>query len=137
MATELVASDREDEAQINLHIGKRVRRRRRILGMTQATLANALKVHFQQIQKYECAANRISAARLLGLAKALQTSVQYFYDGLYETPATPANGAERDTLGTRESEELLAAFFTLTPGARQRLLIFIRALGEEPALVQR
>lgn len=130
--------DHENEASINLHIGRRVRRRRRILGMTQAALGAALKVHFQQIQKYECAANRISAARLLGLAKALQTPVQYFYDGLFDAPAIVGNGsAECDALGSRESDDLLTAYYALTPSARQRLLSFIKALGEETALIPR
>ncbi len=128
--------DHEDEASINLHIGRRVRRRRRILGMTQAALGNALRVHFQQIQKYECAANRISAARLLGLAKALQTPVQYFYDGLLDLPVVNGNG-ECDALGSRESDDLLTAYYALTPSARQRLLSFIKALGDEPALIPR
>lgn len=129
--------DHENEASINLHIGRRLRRRRRILGMTQAALGAALKVHFQQIQKYECAANRISAARLLGIAKALQTPVQYFYDGLFDTPVAANDTRECDALGSRESDDLLTAYYALTPGARQRLLSFIKALGEEPALIPR
>ena len=129
--------DREDEASINLHIGRRLRRRRRILGMTQATLGAALQVHFQQIQKYECAANRISAARLIGLAKALQTPVQYFYDGLHDPPAAVNGAAECDALGSRESDDLLTAYYALTPSARQRLLSFIKALSDEPALIPR
>lgn len=129
--------DHENEASVNLHIGRRLRRRRRILGMTQAALGAALKVHFQQIQKYECAANRISAARLLGIAKALQTPVQYFYDGLFESPIAANGAAECDAQGSRESDDLLSAYYALTPGARQRLLSFIKALGEEPTLIPR
>lgn len=130
--------DHEDEASINLHIGRRLRRRRRILGMTQAALGAELKVHFQQIQKYECAANRISAARLWGIAKALQTPVQYFYDGLVDAPTIVGNGsAECDAQGSRESDDLLTAYYALTPSARQRLLSFIKALSDEPALIPR
>src|SRR2546430_494289 len=68
--------------EIDLHLGKRLRRRRRLLGLTQQQLAGAVGVRFQQIQKYECGANRISAARLWQLAKALETPINYFYDGL-------------------------------------------------------
>jgi len=53
---------------IDVHLGKRLRRRRRLLGLTQQQLAGACGVRFQQIQKYECGANRISAARLWQLS---------------------------------------------------------------------
>ncbi|MDD3836921.1 MAG: helix-turn-helix transcriptional regulator, partial [Phenylobacterium sp.] len=68
--------------EIDIHLGKRLRRRRRLLGLTQQQLAGACGVRFQQIQKYECGANRISAARLWQLSEALQVPVAYFYDGL-------------------------------------------------------
>ena len=48
--------------EIDVHLGRRLRRRRRLLGLTQQQLAAAYGVRFQQIQKYECAANRMSAA---------------------------------------------------------------------------
>ncbi len=67
--------------EIDLHIGRRLRRRRRVLGLTQQQLGERLNIRFQQVQKYECGANRISAARLWYLARALETDVAYFYDG--------------------------------------------------------
>ncbi len=67
---------------IDVHLGRRLRRRRRLLGLTQEQLGGACGVRFQQIQKYECGGNRISAARLWQLAKALAVPVGYFYDGL-------------------------------------------------------
>ena len=77
-------------ADIDLHLGRRLRRRRRLLGLTQQQLAVQVGVRFQQIQKYECGANRISAARLWELAEALETQVSYFYDGLGESLERPA-----------------------------------------------
>ena len=56
----------------------RLRRRRRLLGLTQQQLAGACGVRFQQIQKYECGANRISAARLWQLAEVLEVPISYF-----------------------------------------------------------
>ena len=50
-------------AEIDLHLGRRLRRRRRLLGLTQQQLGDRVGIRFQQIQKYECGANRISAAR--------------------------------------------------------------------------
>jgi transcriptional regulator with XRE-family HTH domain len=70
--------------EIDRHLGKRLRQRRRTLGLTQQQIAEAVGVRFQQIQKYECGANRISAARLWLLAKALEAPVGAFFDGLTE-----------------------------------------------------
>jgi transcriptional regulator with XRE-family HTH domain len=64
----------------DLRLGRRLRNRRRLLGLTQQQLAAAVGVRFQQIQKYECAANRVSAARLWDLARALETPIAYFFD---------------------------------------------------------
>ena len=75
---------------IDLHLGRRLRRRRRLLGLTQQQLAVQVGVRFQQVQKYECGANRISAARLWELAEALSTPISYFYDGLSEANERPA-----------------------------------------------
>lgn len=69
---------------IDLHIGRRLRRRRRLLSLTQQQLGDRLDIRFQQVQKYECGANRISAARLWQLATALEVEVSYFYDGYEE-----------------------------------------------------
>jgi transcriptional regulator with XRE-family HTH domain len=67
---------------VNIHLGQRLRRRRRVLGLTQQDLAAACGMRFQQIQKYECAANQMSAARLWRLAQALEVPVTYFFEGL-------------------------------------------------------
>ena len=67
---------------IDVHLGKRLRWRRNLLGLTQRQLATAVGVRLQQIQKYECGANRISAARLWQLAQVLKAPVSYFFEGL-------------------------------------------------------
>ena len=74
--------------EIDRHLGKRLRQRRRTLGLTQQQIAEAVGVRFQQIQKYECGANRISAARLWLLAKALDAPVGGFFDGIEEMAET-------------------------------------------------
>ncbi len=71
----------DDINPMDLFIGKRLRCRRRLLGMTQQHLADVVGVRFQQIQKYECGGNRISAARLWRLSEALEVEVGYFYKG--------------------------------------------------------
>lgn len=67
---------------VDVHLGRRLRQRRKLLRLTQSDLAATCGVGFQQIQKYECATHRISAAMLWRLAGALGVSAQYFYDGL-------------------------------------------------------
>ena len=67
---------------IDVHLGRKLRRRRRLLGLTQEDLAQACGVRFQQIQKYECGANRMLASRLWQLAQVLDTPVSYFFEGL-------------------------------------------------------
>jgi len=81
--------------EIDRHLGKRLRQRRRLLGQTQQQVAEAVGVRFQQIQKYECGANRISAARLWLLAKALEAPVGSFFEGIEDDmEAAPEGDAE-------------------------------------------
>ena len=68
--------------EIDNRLGSNLRRRRRLLGMTQHELAIAIEVGFRQIHKYETGLNRISAARLWTLAGALKVPVTYFFEGL-------------------------------------------------------
>lgn len=76
---------------VDEHMGKRLFHRRRALGLTQQQVAQAVGVRFQQIQKYECGGNKMSAARIWALAQALDVPVNYFYEGLSaKTAPTPA-----------------------------------------------
>ena len=70
------------DEEINILLGKRLRRRRRMLGLTQKDLADAVGIRFQQIQKYECAGNGLKASRLWQLSQVLKVPVTYFFDGL-------------------------------------------------------
>jgi transcriptional regulator with XRE-family HTH domain len=67
---------------IDVHVGARVRTRRRWLGFSQTQLATALGITFQQVQKYERGANRVSASMLLKVARKLEVTVGYFFEGL-------------------------------------------------------
>jgi transcriptional regulator with XRE-family HTH domain len=70
--------------RIDQHIGSRLRLRRTLLGMTQEQLAAVLGISYQQVQKYETGANRISASRLFEIGQMLETDASYFYEGLSE-----------------------------------------------------
>ncbi|MBL4617243.1 MAG: helix-turn-helix transcriptional regulator [Robiginitomaculum sp.] len=114
---------------IDIYVGSRLRRRRRLLGLTQANLGEQVGIRFQQIQKYECAANRISASRLFDLSEALHVPVQYFYDGLSEKDA--ANDSDvlpSDVLSQRETMELVRAYYSLGEEPRRRLLDLAKAM---------
>lgn len=78
-----------NEDDVNLHLGRRIRRRRRLLGLTQTQLGGYCGVGYQQIQKYETADSRIFAAQLWRLAEALGMPVSYFYEGLPGLDPTP------------------------------------------------
>jgi transcriptional regulator with XRE-family HTH domain len=122
---------------IDLHLGKRLRRRRRLLGLTQQQLAGSVGVRFQQIQKYECGANRISAARLWSLAEALEVPVGYFYDGLaqsprHETAGERAEGGE--VLARKETLDLVRAYYQLGERPRRRLLDLAKSLNGDVEL---
>ena len=70
-----------DGKRVDFHVGERIRERRAELGLTQEDLGGALQISYQQIQKYETAANRISAGRLFEIAAALDVGISYFFDG--------------------------------------------------------
>ena len=116
---------------IDVHLGKRLRRRRRLLGLTQQQLAGACGVRFQQIQKYECGANRISAARLWQLSEALEVPVGYFYDGLSDMERAAHNDAEPggEMFARKETLDLIRAYYQLGERPRRRLLDLAKALN--------
>lgn len=121
---------------IDRHVGLRIRMRRKELGVSQEKLAESIGLTFQQIQKYERAANRVSASKLWEMARALNTSVAYFYEGLGEAPASGSNLPKetvQDFLMTSEGMELATSFPKIAaPKLRRRILDLVRTLSEEP-----
>jgi transcriptional regulator with XRE-family HTH domain len=127
--------DSDGPHPVDRHVGLRIRMRRKELGISQERLAEALGLTFQQVQKYERAANRVSASKLWEIARALNASVTYFYDGLAaasdgDAPPPPSRGAHAFLL-TPEGVEL-AALFPRLPRARVRRKVveLVRALAE-------
>ncbi|KQV62217.1 Cro/Cl family transcriptional regulator [Caulobacter sp. Root343] len=121
---------------VDLHVGARIRMRRKILGVSQERLAEDLGLTFQQIQKYERGANRVSASKLYEIAKSLQSSVGYFFEGLADTTREGmAEGGEpfvHDFLMTSEGLELAGLFPRITrPKVRRRILELVRSMAEE------
>ncbi|WP_366654389.1 helix-turn-helix domain-containing protein [Fodinicurvata sp. EGI_FJ10296] len=128
-----IAEDGPDP--VDVHVGKRLRQRRTLLGMSQEKLAQAFGVSFQQVQKYERGANRISASRLYLLTKILDVPVTYFFEGLPTVAPTPADTEAADTpdrMTSRETLELVRAYYRITdPVVRKRLVDLARALSRE------
>ncbi len=120
---------------IDVHLGKRLRRRRRLLGLTQQQLAGSCGVRFQQIQKYECGANRISAARLWQLSEALEVPVGYFYDGLSDVQRMAHNDSEPagEMFARKETLDLIRAYYQLGERPRRRLLDLAKSLNGNEA----
>jgi transcriptional regulator with XRE-family HTH domain len=81
---------------IDIHAGKRVRTRRKMLGMSQTKLGVALGLTFQQVQKYEKGANRMGASRLQQISRILQVPVEFFFEGALHKhePIAPQSDAQ-------------------------------------------
>ena len=131
------APDAASPNPVDLHVGARIRMRRRMQGVSQEKLAEALGLTFQQVQKYERGANRVSASKLYEIAACLRTPVAYFFEGLVD-PSSADAGAEPPSaeqsvhafLMTPEGLELARAFPRLPSGrVRRRVLDLVRALA--------
>lgn len=128
---------------VDVYVGKRLRLKRTLLGLSQESLGKAIGVTFQQIQKYERGINRMGASRLYDFARALGTSVSYFFEGFSEDAAT-AYGAygmtegeasafeHQDPTANRETMEMMRAFGRIkSPVQRKRVLELVRAMSVE------
>ncbi|WP_426031687.1 helix-turn-helix domain-containing protein [Caulobacter sp. DWP3-1-3b2] len=123
---------------VDLYVGARLRIRRKVLGLSQTQLADALGITFQQIQKYERGANRISASKLYEAARLLESQVSYFFDGLDETSGVSDDGfSQRMTqfVATAEGLELADLFPRLKDRRlRRRVVDLVKAMvDDEPA----
>ena len=106
---------------IDVHVGNRIRMRRLLLGMNQETLANALGLTFQQVQKYEGGANRVSASRLSAMAEILGVPISYFFGDLRPEDAeiSPEDQRWRDYLQRPETIEFIRLYYAI-PDAKVR-----------------
>lgn len=121
-----------DAAEIDTVVGDRIRRRRILLGFTQDQLGEALGISYQQIQKYETGANRVSAGRLFQIAERLQTHVGWFFEGLGEQNAG-READEEDMSSPRHVIELVRGFSRITEDRlRMAVLSLVRALADNP-----
>lgn len=118
---------------VDVHVGKRIRHRRWLVGTTQQQLAEAVGIKFQQIQKYETGMNRVSASRLWDIAAVLDVPVEFFFDGLNEDEDEKAEGATpapADILSDKEALELLRSYYSIPENQRKRLFELARVLSD-------
>jgi len=118
--------------QVDVHVGKRVRHRRWLVGMTQQQLAERVGIKFQQIQKYETGANRISASRLWDIAEALEVPVSFFFEGLEEPERSDSDKPKvpADLLGDKEALDLVRSYYAIPENQRRRLFDLARVLSD-------
>ena len=116
---------------VDVHVGKRIRHRRWLVGMTQQQLAEKVGIKFQQIQKYETGANRVSASRLWDIADALDVKVSFFFEGLEaETTSEASDSVPADLMGDKEALDLIRSYYAIPENQRRRLFELARVLSD-------
>jgi transcriptional regulator with XRE-family HTH domain len=128
---------------IDVHVGNRMRLRRTLLGLSQEKLGEMIGLTFQQVQKYERGANRISCSRLFDLSRALDVPVSFFFDDMSaqvaeqspvrmvrEPPASEPAAAEPDPALRRETLELVRNYYSIEDvDVRRRIYELAKALS--------
>ena len=117
---------------VDVHVGKRIRHRRWMVGMTQQQLAEHVGIKFQQIQKYETGMNRVSASRLWDISETLSVPVSFFFDGLDAdtSDATSERQIPGDILADKEALELVRSYYAIPETQRRRLFELARVLSD-------
>lgn len=132
---------------VDLHVGKQIKQARILSGMTQTHLADALKVTFQQVQKYERGANRVSASRLWDLSQIFKVEIGFFFDNMNDqtknaSPRLHQDNANqmpedlsflsKDPIERRESLELLRHYYLIkSPTLRKKMARFIKFASKD------
>jgi transcriptional regulator with XRE-family HTH domain len=136
---------------VDIYVGKRLRMRRTMLGMSQESLGRSIGVTFQQIQKYERGVNRMGSSRLFDFARILNVPVAFFFEGYEEsqnetTHASAASASlnslndsadsdfEHERLTSRETLELMRAYHRISDTkTRKRIAELIKTMAGEKA----
>lgn len=119
---------------VDVHVGKRIRHRRWLIGVTQQQLAEKVGIKFQQIQKYETGANRVSASRLWDIADTLEVPVSFFFEGLdspqADSPAPAHDKVPVDLIADKEAMDLIRSYYAIPENQRRRLFELARVLSD-------
>jgi transcriptional regulator with XRE-family HTH domain len=126
---------------VDIHVGKRLRSRRTILGMSQEDIGSAVGITFQQVQKYERGLNRMGSSRLYEFATLLSVSISYFFEDFAEGIKHNANilddgqfTFEHETLSNKEVMTLVRSYHAITDQKiRKKILSLVRAIATSEA----
>jgi transcriptional regulator with XRE-family HTH domain len=125
---------------IDIHVGSRIRLRRKMLGMSQEKLGENLGITFQQIQKYEKGTNRVGASRLQAIASILGVPVALFFEDAPGQEAVPGRGFAEDAsmafavefCGSPEGLQLNRAFVKIADAkVRRRIIDLVKSLSTD------
>ena len=128
---------------VDMHVGKRLRLCRTLLGMSQEQLGVALNITFQQVQKYERGANRVSASRLWDISQILDVPISFFFEDMTDdviksSPRRMRRGdgckmgkdAIRDPMARRETLELVRTYYSIAqPKVRKRISEIVKSIA--------
>ena len=118
---------------VDVHVGARIRTRRLLIGTNQETLARALELTFQQVQKYESGANRVSASRLAQIAEILGVPISYFFSDLDAAggSGTPHEIETRELMQRPEAIELIRSYYAIgDQRIRHQFLDMVKAVAQ-------
>jgi transcriptional regulator with XRE-family HTH domain len=129
---------------VDVHVGKRLRLRRSMLGMSQQALGKATGITFQQVQKYERGINRVGSSRLFDIANALSVPVSFFFEDFSASGAAKAGAAhagfaedaaeafEHESSASKESMQLVRAFGKIkSPEVRKKIINLVKTLSQD------
>ncbi len=109
---------------VDIFVGKRIRAQREMRGVTQGWLAEQIGISFQQLQKYETAANRVSPSKLFGIADALGVPPTHFFEGFGKTPT------RNDLIETKDELELLTNYRAMPERVQISIRLTVAAIVE-------
>lgn len=118
---------------VDVHVGKRIRQRRWLIGMTQQALADLVGIKFQQIQKYETGSNRVSASRLWDIGEAMGVPAAFFFEGIKDAgqhQGTVSDTSAPDMLSDKEAMDLVRTYYAIPENQRRRLFELARVLSD-------
>jgi transcriptional regulator with XRE-family HTH domain len=132
---------------VDIYVGKRLRMRRTIMGLSQEALGTATGITFQQIQKYERGINRVGSSRLYAFSRLLDVGVAYFFEGYEGEGSNLAAGAglaeggvpdfEHEQLASRETLEMMRSYYRIeNPAVRKRVFDLVKAMADKPESVE-
>ncbi|MFK7837901.1 MAG: helix-turn-helix domain-containing protein [Sulfitobacter sp.] len=119
--------------RVDVHVGQKIRQRRWLTGMTQQRLAELVGIKFQQIQKYETGANRVSASRLWDIAEALGVEVASFFEGIKAEDVGNKDAVKNvpdDVMADKEAMDLIRSYYSIPEDQRRRLFELARVLSD-------